>query len=428
MLSTTILILVALLALALPIAVVLGGLGLFLDTAYSTFPLHMMLGDIFWQHSVDFILVAIPLFIMMGEVILRSGIAERMYAAIAQWLSWLPGGLMHVNIAASALFAATSGSSIATAATIGTTALPQRKKWGYNERLFLGSLAAGGTLGILIPPSMNMIVFGFLTNTSVPQLFIAGIIPGIMLSFLYMVAILIACLFRRGWGGNPASTSWQQRIQTLPDLLPPIGLLLIVIGSIYAGWATPTEAAALGVIAAFGIAAVRGRLSWRVIREVMEGTIRTSAMVMMMLSIAFFLNFTIASVGLVKQVNEFIIGLGLTPLGTILFIIAIYLVMGMFMEVLAMVVLTVPIMTPLVVQLGYDPVWFGVLIVLLCETGILTPPVGMMCFVVQGVRRTGRVGDVFIGVIPFVLCLAIMFAFMLAFPEVVLWLPTLAFR
>jgi tripartite ATP-independent transporter DctM subunit len=376
MLSTTILVLVVLIALALPIAVVLGGLGLFLDAAYSSFPLHVMLGDIFWLHSVNFILVAIPLFIMMGEIILRSGIAERMYAATAQWLSWLPGGLMHVNITASALFAATSGSSIATAATIGTTALPQWKKRGYNERLFLGSLAAGGTLGILIPPSMNMIVFGFLTNTSVPQLFIAGIIPGLTLSLLYMLVILVACLLRPKWGGDAVPTSWTLRIKTLPDLIPPIALLVVVIGSIYLGWATPTEAAALGVIAALGIAAGHKRLGWRMIGEVMEGTIRTSAMVMMMLTIAFFLNFAIASVGLVKQINEFIIGLGFTPLGTMLFIIGVYLIMGMFMEVLAMVVLTVPIMTPLVVSLGYDPVWFGVLIVILCEAGILTPPVG----------------------------------------------------
>jgi len=428
MLATTTLVLIILIALALPIAVVLGGLGLFLDAAYSKFPLSTMLGDIIWQHSIDFILVAITLFIMMGEVMLRSGIAERMYAAAAHWLSWLPGGLMHVNISASAMFAATSGSSIATAATIGTTALPQWRKRGYNERLFLGSLAAGGTLGILIPPSMNMIVYGFLTNTSVPKLFVAGIIPGIILTLLYMAAILLACMIRPEWSGTSEHSSWEMRIQTLPDLAPPILLLAIVIGSIYAGWATPTEAAALGLIGALIIAAVMRSLSWSMIGEVFQGTIRTSAMVMLMLSVAFFLNFTIASVGLVRQVNDFIIAMGLGDLGTMLFIIGIYLVLGMFMEVLAMVVLTVPILTPLVVSLGYDPIWFGVLVVVLCETGILTPPMGMMCFVIQGLRNTGSVGDIYIGVLPFIVCLFIMLSIMLVFPDVVLWLPSLAFQ
>ena len=428
MLFLTILVLIALIALALPIAVVLGGLALLIDQVHSRFPLHVMMGDVVWEHSIDFLLVAIPLFIMMGEILLRSGIAERMYAAAAQWLSWLPGGLMHVNIATSALFAATSGSSIATVATIGTTALPQWRKRGYNERIFMGSVAAGGTLGILIPPSMNMIVYGFLTNTSVPQLFIAGIIPGVFLTLLYMLAIVLLCLFRREWGGVREHTSWHKRLTTLIDLAPPLLLLLIIVGSIYAGWATPTEAAALGVIAALIIALTTRRLSMKMLLEVFEGTIRTSAMVMLMLSLAFFLNFVVASVGMVRQINNLILSLGFSPLGTMLFIIGVYIVLGMFMEVLAMVVLTVPVIAPLVVSLGYDPVWFGILIVLLCETGILTPPFGMMCFVVQGIRNSGKVGDVFIGVIPFIACLAIMFVLMLAFPELVLWLPKLAFR
>ena len=251
-------ILFVLVGLLVPIAAVLGILALVLAWMYSPMPLHRALGDIYWTNSTDFILVAIPLFIMMGEILLRSGIAERMYGALLKWLSWLPGGLMHSNVGACTIFAATSGSSIATAATVGTVAIPQARKGGYNERLFLGTLAAGGTLGILIPPSINMIVYGLLTNTSVPQLYLAGFVPGLMLAGLFMVTVLIACLIRPAWGGRPERSSWADRLASLPDLIPPMLIFLAVVGSIYAGLATPTEAASLGVVAALLLAAELG--------------------------------------------------------------------------------------------------------------------------------------------------------------------------
>ncbi len=428
MLATTTLVLLILIALALPIAVVLGLLALFLDFSYTPMPLHFAFGEVLWTHSINVILVAIPLFIMMGELMLRSGIADRMYAAMVQWLAWLPGGLMHANIGTCALFAATSGSSTATAATIGTTALPQVYKRGYNERLFLGSLAAGGTLGILIPPSINMIFFGFLTDTSVPQLFLGGVIPGLMLSALYMLVILGCCLIQRDWGGDPVETNWAMRGRTLVDLVPPILIFLVVVGSIYAGLATPTEAAALGVFSAAALAGFNGRLTWNMLGESILGTVRTSAMIILITVIALYLNFVLAAVGLVQAVNDFILGLGWTPLQTMLFIIGIYIVMGMVMDTLAMVVLTVPVITPVVVALGFDPVWFGVLIVILSETAVLTPPVGMLCYVIQGIRNKGSLNDVFIGIAPFILALAAMIALMLAFPQIALWLPTLFYR
>ncbi|MEX2642494.1 MAG: TRAP transporter large permease [Acetobacterales bacterium] len=423
MLATTTAVLLLLIALSLPIAVVLGVLALFLDYTYAFLPLYRAFGENFWAHNTDFVLAAIPLFIMMGELMLRSGIADRMYAAMAQWLSWLPGGLMHANIGTCAAFAATSGSSVATAATIGTVAMPQIERRGYNERLFLGSLAAGGTLGILIPPSINMIVFGFLTDTSVPRLFLAGIIPGLMLTGLFMLVIGIACVIQPRMDGNREETSWSGRWRALVDLLPPIGLFIIVVGSIYAGWATPTEAAALGVLASVGLAALNRRLTLETIRQTAEGTIRTSAMMILILIVSFFLNFVFASIGLVEVVNNFILGLGWTPLQTMLLIIGIYLILGMFMETLAMVVLTVPIITPVVIALGYDPVWFGIMVVLLSETAILTPPIGMLCFVIQGIRGRGRLDDVFIGVTPFVVALMVMLGLMLAFPGISMFLP-----
>ena len=428
MLTSTTLVLIALIALSLPIAVVLGLLALFLDLTYSFLPIQIALGEVFWVHSINFILIAIPLFILMGELLLRSGISDKMYAAMIQWLSWLPGGLMHANIGTCAMFAATSGSTVATVATIGTAALPQIEWRGYNARLFLGSLAAGGTLGILIPPSINMIVYGYLTDTSVPQLFLAGIIPGITLALLYMLVVLVACLIRPDWDGAPVETNWQARFATIGDLGPPLVLFLVVVGSIYAGWATPTEASALGVLAALALAAWNRRLNWVMLKAAMQGTIRTSSMLLLIVIIALYLNFVFASVGLVRQVNEFILQLGWSPLATMLFIIGVYVVMGMFMETLSMMVLTVPLITPVVVSLGYDTVWFGVLVVLLCEMAILTPPIGVLCYVIQGLRRRGTLNDVFIGVTPFILAIVVMLGIMLLFPGLALYLPEMFYR
>ena len=414
-------------AVGLPIAAVLGWLAIALDALFSPFPLHRAFGEIAWSHSIDFVLIAIPMFIMMGEIMLRSQMADRMYRGVAAWLGWLPGGLMHANIGASALFAATSGSSVATAATIGTTAMPQIDKNGYNERLFLGSLAAGGTLGILIPPSINMVIYGFLTDTSVPRLFIAGLVPGILLALVFSATILILCAVVPSWGGTRSPISRKALLQSLPDLAPPLGLFLLVIGAIYTGWATPTEAASLGVIASLGLAAIYRTLSWPMLVEVFIGTIRTSSMMILITILAFMLNFVIGATGLVGVVNRTVETLNWSPLHTMLGILAVYLVLGMFMDTLAMIVLTIPIVTPIVVGLGYDPIWFGVMMVLIAETSVLTPPIGMLCYVVHGIRGRGELTDVFIGVSPFILALMGMIALMLALPEIALWLPNLLY-
>lgn len=421
--TQALLILFVLIALALPIAAVLGWLAVALDLLLSPFPLRRAFGEVAWSHSIDFVLIAIPMFIMMGEILLRSHIAERMYRGVSVWTGWLPGGLMHANIGASALFAATSGSSVATAATIGTTAMPQIDRHGYNERLFLGSLAAGGTLGILIPPSINMIIYGFLTDTSVPRLFVAGIVPGVLLAVLYSVTILAACLMRPNWGGTAVPVTRRALLRSLPDLAPPLGLFALVIGTIYAGWATPTEAASVGVVASLGLAWAYRRLSWAMMVDVFLGTIRTSAMMVLITILAFLLNFVIGATGLVNAVNALVADLAWSPLVTMLCIIAIYIILGMFMDTLAMIVLTIPIVTPIVVGLGYDPIWFGVMMVLIAETSVLTPPIGILCYVIQGVRGRGELTDVFVGVAPFIVTLFCMIALMLMAPQLALWLP-----
>lgn len=423
MTATAIALLIVLLVLSVPIAAALALLGISLDYLYSFLPLRLAMGEMSWGVSTDFILFAIPLFVLLGELLLRSGIAERMYGAMSQWLSWLPGGLMHSNIGTCTLFAAVSGSSVATAATIGTVAVGEIDRHHYNERLFLGTIAAGGTLGILIPPSIVMIVYGALTETSIPQLYLAGIIPGLVLAGLFMATVVLACLIRPAWGGTRINISWKQRWSTLPDLLPPLLIFVVVIGSIYAGLATPTESAALGVLMALLLAAIKRRLSWEMLRLSLEGTMRTSSMIMLILIAASFLSFVITSIGIGRQVTDMITASGMSPAQTIWMIIALYLVLGMFMESLSMMIATVPVIAPVVIAMGYDPVWFGVLMMLLLETALITPPVGLNLFIVQGVRTRGQMRDVMIGSLPFVITLLCIIVLLVFFPGLALWLP-----
>ena len=425
MLGTTLTVLLVLIALSVPIAAVLGVLALALGQFFSVMPLHLALGDVMWENGIEFLLIAIPLFILMGEILLRSGIAERMYGALAQWLSWLPGGLMHSNVGSCALFAATSGSSVATAATIGTVALPEVDRHRYNERLFVGTLAAGGTLGILIPPSINLIIYGLLTDTSVPQLYLAGFVPGLLLAVLFMLTVIVACLFRRSWGGTPIETSWAMRVRSLVHLLPPLGIFLVVVGSIYAGLATPTEAASLGVVASLGLAALTRSLNIEMLRRAVEGTMRTTAMVMLIILAAIFLNFVLAAIGLTQALSQFVLELGLTPMQTLLVVIAFYLVLGCFMETLSMLLTTTPLIVPIIVSLGFDPVWFGILMMVMLETALITPPIGVNLYVVQGVRGRGSMNDVITGTLPFVATMFVMIALLVLFPGLALWLPEL---
>ena len=426
MLWTSLAILLVLLALAVPVAAGLGFVGLALSEIYSKLPLALALGEMAWATSNNFLLVAIPFFVLLGEILLRSGMAERMYNALVLWVPWLPGGLMHSNIAACAMFAATSGSSVATAATIGTVAMGEIKKHGYSERLFLGTIAAGGTLGILIPPSINLIVYGALTDASIPKLYLAGIIPGLVLASLFSLTVLILCLLRPAFAGRRTRTDWPERIRALPDLIPPLLIFLAVIGSIYAGLATATESAALGVIAALGVAAWHRRLTVRMLLHAFEGTMRTTAMIMAILIAAYFLNFVISSIGLTAQVNRLVTGLGLSPTELLLGVIVFYLSLGCFMETLSMMVATVPIIAPIMIKAGYDPIWFGVMVVILLETAMITPPVGINLYVVQGLRQRGKIDDVIIGSAPFIVTMLLMIALLSYWPDLALWLPRAA--
>ena len=409
---------------ALPVAAVLGILSITLDEMFMRGRRSLMLGDFVWEQSIEYILVAIPMFILLGEIMLRAGIARRMYNAVIQWLSWLPGGLMHANIGSSAIFAATSGSSVATAATVGTVAYPEIEKRKYNERLFLGSLAAGGTLGILIPPSINLILYGLLTDSSVPELYLAGIFPGIILAGLFMVVIMVACLFRPKLDGEKPETSWGQRFRVLPDLLPPLLLFIAVVGSIYAGVATPTEAASIGVVFALAIAAWNKSLSITMLKEAFEGTMRSTAMIMLIILAAVFLNFVLGFLGVTQAILAAIEALGWTPTQTIIVIVIFYLILGMFMETLSMMLTTIPVVFPIVMHMGFDPIWFGIMITVLMETALITPPIGINLYVVHGIRsRGGNFNDLSVGALPFVFAMLLLITLLILFPQVATWLP-----
>ncbi|MBV6657503.1 MAG: TRAP transporter large permease [Devosiaceae bacterium] len=430
MIAISLSMLLGILALSVSVAAALGLLALLLASVFSPINLYPMLGEVAWQAMSSETLVAIPFFIMLGEILLRAGIAERMYRmynALVEWISWLPGGTMHANIGSSALFAASSGSSVATAATIGTVAMPEIKRRGYAPPLFLGTIAAGGTLGILIPPSVILVIYGILTETSIPRLYLAGFIPGILLALMFMAFVMIVCIAKPKLGGTPVKTSWSRRIEVLPDLLPPLFIFAVVVLTIYAGIATPTEAAAFGVVAALFLAAVLRRLSWPILREAIQGTMRTTAMVVAIVLSAFVLNFVIGFLGISQDIANAVISLDLSPTQLMLAIVVFYLILGCFLEGFSIILITVPVVVPVVVQLGYDPIWFGIVVTLLLEAALITPPIGVNLYVVQGVRGTGSIMDVIVGSAPFVILMFLMILALMAFPQLALWLPSVVF-
>ncbi|WP_339642738.1 TRAP transporter large permease [Jannaschia helgolandensis] len=415
--------LLGLLALSIPVGIVLFLLGFGVDAFFSSFPLSRGLGNMVWSSSNSATLIAIPFFVLLGEILVRSGVATRTYAALDRWVSWLPGGLIHANIATATMFSATSGSSVATAATVATVAMPQAERLGYDPKLFSGAIAAGGTLGIMIPPSINLIVYGFLTQTSIPRLFLAGLVPGLALALAFMGITVLICVIRPSLGGVRRTFPIQQMLRALLDLGPIILLFGLIVGSIYRGWATPTEAAAVGVAGAFLIAALFGGINGAMLRDSLLGTVKITSMIMLIVIGASFLNFTLASAGLGREITAFMDGMGLGPLGTILVVVVLYIVLGFFIETLSLMVVTIPIIVPLVLEQGYDPIWFGILMIVLIEMALITPPVGLNLYVVQGARKSGSLNEVMLGTIPYVVMMLVMVAALIALPDIALWLP-----
>lgn len=423
MITVAIVLLFLLVVAGVPVAAILGVVALVIAEFFAFFPLTAALGEVSWSASSEFTLLAVPMFILMGEILTKSGMTDRMYTALDAWFNRLPGGVMHTNIAAATMFAATSGSSVATAATIGTVSLSNIERYGYNARLFLGSLAAGGTLGILIPPSINMVLYGMLSNTSVTDLYMASFIPGLVLASMFSFAIFMACVIRPSWSGRVQHYSWRERIISLRHLLPPLMLFLVVVGTIYGGVATPSEAAAMGVIAALVISIAGRGLTFRRLIAAFEGTMRITCMITLIIVAALFLNFCLGSLGVTDRVLGIVKNLNLGKYELLAILVAIYLVLGCFMDPISMMVSTAPIVVPLVVSVGFDPVWFGVVFMILSEAAMITPPIGVNLFVVQSLRKTGEFRDVAIGSLPFLMMMMAFILLITVWPRIVLWLP-----
>ena len=409
--------------LGLPIAVAMAAVGLVGGLLAYGMPFINSVAPVVWGVHNDNLLTSIPLFVLMGELLLRSGIADRMFGALAAWLGRLPGGLLHTNVGCSALFAATSGSSVATAATIGTVALPSLHARGYSMTQSLGTIAAGGTLGILIPPSVNMIVYGSLTDTSIGKLFIAGILPGLLLTGCFMLFIAAHALLT-GTAIREEPVPLARRLALLKDLVPPAVVFFIVMGSLYTGVATTTESAALGVVASLFFAWRSRRLTWTLMQHCFVQTAKTSGMILLIISAAFVLNLAISLTGVAEAMTQWVTGFGLSATQMILVLIVFYFVLGMFMDVLSMMVATIPITFPIATALGIDPVWFGIFIVLMCELGLITPPVGMNLFVVHGIRPDqGGIRDAMVGAVPYVVIMLLFTLLLIAVPGLATWLP-----
>ena len=419
--------LILLLASGLWVAVSLIGVALLGMLLFADAPIELVMPSSIWGAVSSWTLTALPLFVWMGEILFRTKLADDLFNGLAPWTNRLPGRLMHVNVIGCGIFAAVSGSSAATAATVGQMSLPELRRRGYHEPTSIGSLAASGTLGLLIPPSIIMIVYGVSANVSIARLFLAGVLPGLLMMALFMGYIMLWALLNKD-KMPPAEPSlpFGERLRRLRLLLPTVLLIMAVIGSIYTGVATATEAATLGVVGSLLVALLSGSLTWDNFKESLYGATRTSCMIGFIIAAAAFLSVVMGYAGIPRALAGWIGTLGLSPYGLIFSLTILFLILGCFLDGISMVVLTTAVIMPMVEAAKIDLIWFGIFIVLVVEVAQITPPVGFNLFVVQGL--TGYdILKVARAVLPFffVLCLGILL--ITIFPEIATWLPRTMF-
>lgn len=383
-----------------------------------------VIGSICWSTASNFNYIALPLFIFMSAILLHSGIGSSLYTAVTRWVSFLPGGLAVASVFACAIFGAVCGSSVATAATIGLIALPEMEKRGYQRELMYGSMAAGGTLGILIPPSIPMIIYGVMTETSVGQLYIAGIIPGILLSIFFAGYIVVRCLLRPELAPRVTEKIfWRDRFYSLLEAAPMIGLIFIVLGTMYLGVVTPTEAAALGAFASIVLAAGYRRLNWKTLVNAFRDTVGPTSMVMLIIILASIFSHVIALIGAPKAIFQVINDWGLPPWAVFVLIFILLIIIAYSLEEISVMIIMLPFLFPLVTGLGFDGVWFGIVMVVWLEMGFITPPVGINLFVIQGVAKGGTMKEISWGATPYVIMMILFVGLLFLYPDLALWLP-----
>jgi tripartite ATP-independent transporter DctM subunit len=376
-----------------------------------------------WTGASSWTLTALPLFIWMGEILFRTRLSQDLFRGLAPWMAWLPGGLLHTNIAGCTLFAAVSGSSAATLTTVGKMSIPELRKRGYPEYMIIGTLAGAATLGLMIPPSLTLIVYGVTINESITKLFIAGILPGLVLASLFMAYIIAWHYLRKDERPEPEpSMSLAEMFRESRFLIPVLVLIFTVIGSMYFGWATATEAAAVGVTGALILATIQRSLTWETFSASLMGATRTSAMIALILMGAAFLSLAMGFTGLPRALAAWIDKLNLSPIVLIAVLTLFYLVLGMFMDGLSSVVLTMAIVEPMIRQAGIDVIWFGIFLVVVIETAQVTPPIGFNLFVLQGMTRHD-ISYIAKTAIPMVLLMLLMVVILVVWPELATWLP-----
>jgi len=412
--------------LRIPLAFAMGLVGLVgIGVTIGWAPAFASTAQVVYETGFAYTLSVIPLFILMGNFVARAGLAHELFHAAYTFIGHRRGGLAHATIAACAGFGAICGSSIATAATMSKVAYPSMKKLGYSDAMSTGVIAAGGTLGIMIPPSTIMVIYGIITETHIGKLFAAGVIPGILTALLMMVAVVLMTWHDPEHAPAGEKFSWKERLIALRGIWGVLVLVFVVLGGIYGGIFTATEGAGIGAMGAFLFALARGALSWAILRQVLVESARTTAMLFTLLIAAtIFANF-VNYTTMPNDLKDWITHLGLSPIMIVGAMMVIYVILGTVMEELTMVLLTIPLFFPIVVQLGFDPVWFGVLIVMVIQIGLISPPVGMNLFVINTLLPKVGLGTIFRGVWPMVLVLIITLVILLAFPNLSLWLPSM---
>ncbi|WP_417333692.1 TRAP transporter large permease [Halarcobacter sp.] len=368
-------------------------------------------------------LAALPMFILMGEILYKSSISTRLLNGLKPWLAFIPGGLLHVNVAACSLFAAVSGSSAATTATVGKITLEELKNRGYSKMLAMGSLAGSGTLGYLIPPSLIMIIYGVLSDVSIGKLFVAGLLPGLLLASLYSFYIMYRAKVDPSILPKEKEVfTLKDRLNSFKDLAPILSLIGLVLGSIYGGFATPTEAAALGVLGSLILAFYFKSISIEILKNALLNSVKTSVMIGFIIAGAVFLSQVIGFLGIARAMSEFIAGLGLSPMMLILLIGVMYIILGMILEAISIVVMTLPIVLPIIILAGFDPLWFGIFLVFMVEMAQITPPVGFSLFVIQGISNE-KIQTILKATFPFFILMIVTVVLITVFPEIVFFLP-----